>query len=303
MPKVRARAAETQGREVRFLRRCAGMSKSMAYTGPERRLHPRRGRRESLRGILFGLFRWIGRHVRGFHSAVGVFLAIGLVFAVAAVAGFATVAEEVMEGETQAMDVAVLRWMERHHTPQLDIWALEVTALGSGLVVAMTVAIASVFLWVTRHRYSVVLLWTALLGSGLISRTLKSIFDRPRPDVFPWQAHHVDQGSFPSGHATTSMVVYLTLAYLVGRLAETRRLRVLTLLVAAVLIACIGASRLYLGVHYPSDVLAGYAVGFAWATFCALGIEAVRYFRARKPGVEQVEEGLEGGLEGKSGAD
>jgi undecaprenyl-diphosphatase len=279
------------------------MSKSIAYTGPERRLHPRHGRLESLRSLLFGLFRWIGGHVRGFHAAVGAFLAIGLVVAVAAVAGFATVAEEVMEGETQAFDVAVLRWMERQHTPQLDVWALEVTSLGSGLVVAMTVAVSSVFLWVTRHRYSVILLWTALLGAGLITRTLKTIFDRPRPDVFPWQTAYVDHGSFPSGHATTSMVVYLTLAYLVGRLAETRRLRALTLLVAAVLIALIGMSRLYLGVHYPSDVIGGYAVGFAWATFCALGIEAVRYFRGRRPGMERVEEDLEGGLEGVSKED
>lgn len=274
----------------------------MAYTGPERRIHPRHGRLEWLRGILFGLFRWIGRHVRGFHAAVGAFLAIGLVLAVGAVAGFAAVADEVMEGETRAFDVAVLRWMERQHTPQFDVWAMEVTSLGSGLVVAMTVAISSVFLWVTRHRYSVALLWVALLGSGLITRTLKTIFDRPRPDVFPWQAHYVDHGSFPSGHATTSMVVYLTLAYLVGRLADTRRLRALTLLVAAVLIALIGLSRLYLGVHYPSDVIAGYAVGFAWATFCALGIEAVRYFRGRRPGVERVEEDLEGGLEGPAAA-
>ncbi|HEX8272342.1 MAG TPA: phosphatase PAP2 family protein [Longimicrobiaceae bacterium] len=278
------------------------MSKGMAYTGPERRIHPRHGRLEVLRGILFGLFRWIGGRVRGFHAAVGAFLAIGLVVAVGAVAGFAAVAEEVMEGETRAFDVAVLRWMERQHTPQFDVWALEVTSLGSGLVVAMTVAISSVFLWVTRHRYSVALLWVALLGSGLITRTLKTVFDRPRPDVFPWQAHYVDHGSFPSGHATTSMVVYLTLAYLVGRLADTRRLRALTLLVAAVLIALIGLSRLYLGVHYPSDVIAGYAVGFAWATFCALGIEAVRYFRGRRPGMEQVEEDLEGGLEGPASA-
>lgn len=270
----------------------------MGYTGPERRAHPRHGRMESLRGLLFGLFRWIGARVRGFHAAVGAFLAFGLVVAVGAVAAFAAVAEEVVEGETRAFDVAVLRWMERRHTPTLDVWALEVTSLGSGLVVGMTIAVASVFLWVTRHRYSVALLWVALLGSGLISRTLKSIFDRPRPDVFPWGAPYADHGSFPSGHATTSMVAYLTLAYLVARLAETRRLRLFTLAVAAVLILLIGLSRLYLGVHYPSDVIAGYAVGFAWATFCALGIEAVRYFRGRRPGVERVEEDLEGGLDG-----
>lgn len=274
------------------------MDETVGYAGPERRSRPRRGRADALRGLLFGVLRWIGGRVRGFHSAVGLFLALGLVLALAAVAAFAALAGEMMEGETQAFDVAVLRWMERRHTPRLDAWALEVTSLGSGLVVAMTVGVASVFLWVTRHRYSVVLLWTAVLGSGLVTRTMKAFFDRPRPDVFPWLTPYVDRGSFPSGHATTSMVVYLTIAYLVARLTDDRRLRVFTMGVAAVVILLIGASRLYLGVHYPSDVLGGYAVGFAWATFCALGIEAVRYFRGRRPGVERMEEDLDAGPPG-----
>ncbi|HEX2091143.1 MAG TPA: phosphatase PAP2 family protein, partial [Longimicrobiaceae bacterium] len=194
---------------------------------------------------------------------------------------------------TRGFDVAVLRWIGRHHTPLLDVVALEVTALGAGLTVWVVVAISSVFLWVTRHRYSVLLLWVAMGGAALITRVLKLFFDRPRPEVFPWRTAWADQGSFPSGHATTSMVAYLTLAYLVSRLGPSPALRRLTLAVAAVLILGIGASRLYLGVHYPSDVLAGFAVGFAWATFCALGIEAVRYFRGRRPGMDRVEEDLD----------
>jgi undecaprenyl-diphosphatase len=269
------------------------MDESIRYSGPERRVHPRNGARGGLRNLLFGLLRWIGRHVKGFYAAVGIFLAIGLALALGAIAGFATLAEEVVEGETLAFDVAVLRWMERHHTPWLDVAALEVTALGAGVVVGMVIAISSAFLWVSRHRYSVALLWVALLGAGLITRTLKMVFDRERPDVFPWLAPHADQGSFPSGHATTSMVVYLTLAYLVARLADTRALRWLTMVAALVVIVLIGLSRLYLGVHYPSDVIAGYAVGFAWAAFCALGIEAVRYFRGRRPEVDRVEEDLD----------
>lgn len=278
------------------------MNQTIPYSGPERRSHPRHGRIDALRDLLFRLFRWIGRWVEGFHAAVGLFLAMGLVLAVGAVAAFAAVAAEVMEGETLAFDVAVLRWMERHHTPRLDVAALEVTSLGAGVVVGMVIAIASVFLWVSRHRYSVALLWTALLGAGLITRTLKTVFDRPRPDVFPWVAPYADHGSFPSGHATTSMVVYLTLAYLVARLADTRALRWMTVTAALVVIVLIGLSRLYLGVHYPSDVAAGYAVGFAWAAFCALGIEAVRYFRGRRPGMEQVEEDLDAERDRELGA-
>lgn len=97
-----------------------------------------------------------------------------------------------------------------------------------------------------------------------------------------------------------AMVMYATLAYLVARLESTPALRRLTFVFAAILVSLIGASRMYLGVHYPSDVLGGFLIGLAWATFCALGIEAIRYFRRRKPGVERVEHDLDAGLPQRS---
>lgn len=268
------------------------MDETERHTGPERRAEPRRTR-EPLRRILFEILRWIGRHVRGFHAAVGTFLAAGLAVALLLLLAFAKLADWVAEGKTQTFDEAVLLWIDGHASPALTVAALEVTALGATLVVFMLAAIASAFLWVTRHRYSVLLLGVAVLGTGALNTVLKALFDRPRPDLFPWRAPYAGHSSFPSGHAMTATVVYATLAYLVARLEPNPVLRRLTLGGAALVILLIGLSRMYLGVHYPTDVVAGFLAGLVWATFCALGMEAVRYFRSRRPQVESEEHDLD----------
>jgi undecaprenyl-diphosphatase len=238
------------------------------------------------------LFGWLATHVRSLHAALGIYLAAGFSVLLATAALFTWLADEVGEGATQRFDDAVLLWMHRHASPSLSSAALEVTALGSGLPIAVILLVATAFLWATRHRYSVLLLWVAVAGGEILNTTLKSVFDRPRPRLFPWLTH-ASFSSFPSGHAMTAVVVYVTLAYLVARLEPSRRMRRLTFAVTALLVLGIGLSRMYLGVHYPSDVLAGYAAGFAWATFCALGMEAVRHFRARQPEVHHAERDLD----------
>lgn len=269
------------------------MDETNRHTAPDRRAVPREGPLEPARHLLFGFFRWIDRHVRGFHAAVGTFLAVGLLVALLLVWTFGLLARWVMAGRTQAFDDAVLLWMNEHATPALTIAALEVTALGAGLVVWMVIVVASAFLWASRHRYSVALLWVAMLGAGLINSSLKTLFDRPRPELFEWRTPYAGMASFPSGHSMTAMVVYATLTYLVARLEPTPTLRRLTVGVAAVVILLIGLSRMYLGVHYPTDVIAGYLTGLAWAAFCALGIEAVRYFRRKRPEVAAEERDLD----------
>jgi undecaprenyl-diphosphatase len=261
----------------------------------ERRSAPRGGPLRPLYNLLYRLLRWIGAHVQGFYRAVGVFLIIGLVVVLVAAVGFATLAERVMAGDTLQMDETILRAMERMGAPWLDNIALEVTALGARVVVWMVVLIASVFLWSSRHHYSAALLWVSMVGAGFVNAALKVSFNRPRPDVFPWRTTHVGLASFPSGHAMTSIVVYGTLAFLIARLAPTRLLRRLTWTLAILVILLIGWSRLYLGVHWPSDVLAGFVMGAAWAVICGLGIEAVRYFRSRRPMVVVEEKDLETG--------
>jgi undecaprenyl-diphosphatase len=243
--------------------------------------------------LVADLLRWIGGHVKGFHSAVGLFLTVGLAMAGAALLLFVTVAALVAGGATQRIDHAVLLWFNARATPRLDTAALEITALGSVYVSAVVLLVATLFLWETRHRYSAALLWVAVMGGWLLNTMLHAVFDRPRPDLFEWRVPNGGASGYPSGHAMGAMVLYATLAYLVIRLEGTRKLQRVTVAVFGAAIVLVGLSRLYLGVHYPSDVIGGFLVGFAWATFCALGIEAIRYFRLRRPGLSEEEHDLD----------
>jgi undecaprenyl-diphosphatase len=244
--------------------------------------------------ILQSLLAWIREHVRGFHTAIGVYLAIGLACSIGALLAFAALALLVVGGATQRMDEAILLWMYERSSPFLDSWALKITALGSTVVVMMVVLVASAFLWTSRHRYSVLLLWVAMLGSAVLSTVLKAAFARPRPEL--WDRVYAGHASFPSGHAMSAVVIYGTMAYLLLRLERTRALRRLTAGVTVLVILLIGVTRIYLGVHYPSDVIAGYVAALSWAGFCALGIEAIQYFRRRRPGIGEEEEDLERGV-------
>jgi undecaprenyl-diphosphatase len=256
------------------------------------RTDPRAGKPPARRAM-FALFRLVGENIRGFYAAVGVLLVGGLALIVACVTFFALLADEVMEGGTQQFDNAVLLWMNHHASPWLTGLALDVTALGAGTVVWLVVIVASVFLWVSCHRWSAALLWVSILGSGLINTVMKLFFNRPRPHLFPWRVPYAGLSSFPSGHSMTAMVCYATLAFLITRLEPHHFLRRFIVALTALIIVGIGLSRMYLGVHYPTDVLAGFAMGLAWASFCALGIEALRYFRHREPAVAQQEKDLD----------
>ena len=269
----------------------------------ERRTANRPGPQPARRAM-FAVFRLVAENARGFYAAVGVLLLAGLAVIVVCVAFFAMLADEVMEGGTQKFDDSVLLWMNRHASPVLTDVALTVTALGAGTVVWLVVIVASVFLWSSRHRWSVALLWVSIVGSGLINSVMKLFFNRPRPQLFPWRAPYAGLSSFPSGHSMTSMVCYATLAYLVARLEPNRFLRRFTFGVAVLIVVMIGLSRMYLGVHYPTDVLAGFTMGLAWASFSALGLEALRYFRHRKPEVAAQEKDLDATVaEGPQAAD
>jgi undecaprenyl-diphosphatase len=109
----------------------------------------------------------------------------------------------------------------------------------------------------------------------VITPVLKTIFDRPRPQVFEWRAHYPEtSAAYPSGHATMSMVTLVTVAFIIHRLSKHGWTGALAGGLATVAILLIGLSRLYLGLHFPSDVLAGYVVGFAWAVLCAITLTA-----------------------------
>jgi undecaprenyl-diphosphatase len=156
--------------------------------------------------------------------------------------------------------------------------------------VLVAVAVSGMFLWLSNHRYSALLLFISTSGGILLNHLLKAGFSRPRPQIVEWGTTVVSS-SFPSGHAMSSAVVYGTVAYLAGRLQRRRLHRVITMLLAGLLIVLISVSRLYLGVHYPSDVLAGVIIGLAWAGFCMATLEAIQvYGRTREPKVLEHEE-------------
>lgn len=200
---------------------------------------------------------------------------IGAVAAMLAVAmaglAFLSIAEEVAEGETHAIDRALLMALRHPENPARPIgpdWlvtgAADITAFGSVAGLSLIVLlIAGVFVAFRRFREAAVLV--AAPASGVaVSQMLKLAFGRERPEV-SLHAVEVVNASFPSGHAMLSAVVYLTLAALVARFTERKRLKAYALAAGVLVSILVGLSRVYLGVHWPTDVLAGWCLGAAWA--------------------------------------
>ena len=190
--------------------------------------------------------------------------------------GFVEIADEVIEGESQRLDeraVAALRSAANPEQPLGAGWVLQVahfvTALGGiPFISIITVIVIAFFAW--QGRYGACWLTLASVGGGVLVVTLlKHGFARPRPSLVP-HLTSVATLSFPSGHSMLSAVTYLTLAAFLAQATRRRRVKVCILLLAILLAGAIGLSRVYLGVHYPSDVLAGWCAGLAWALICAV---------------------------------
>ncbi|HVS13082.1 MAG TPA: phosphatase PAP2 family protein [Thermoanaerobaculia bacterium] len=149
----------------------------------------------------------------------------------------------------------------------LESLARDVTALGgTGLLAFCTLAVAG-FLLLERKPRAAGLILVSIFGGMLLASGLKGCFDRPRPDLVP-HVTPVHTSSFPSSHAMVSTIAYLSLAALLARRRRGRALRRYLFGVAALLILAVGVSRVYLGVHWPTDVLAGWVVGAAWTIAC-----------------------------------
>jgi undecaprenyl-diphosphatase len=188
---------------------------------------------------------------------------------------FAGIAGEVMEGDTQAIDQRLLLAM-RHpgdHSPlgppSVQDAARDVTALGGVTVLTLLTVVTGGFLLLDGKKHMALFVCGAVAGGTLLSGLLKDLFQRPRPDLVPHGAY-VSTTSFPSGHSMMSAVTYLTLGALLARSQERKRLKAYFLLLAGLLTFMVGVSRVYLGVHWPTDVLAGWTAGASWAIFCSL---------------------------------
>lgn len=153
--------------------------------------------------------------------------------------------------------------------PWLEEAVRDITGLGSMVVLVLVTAVAIVYLLLIRRFREALLVLVAVGGGQILSSLLKLGIDRPRPDLVSHLAH-VQTLSFPSGHAMMAAVTYLTLGSILAGIAPGRATRVYILGVAVLLALMVGVSRVYLGVHWPSDVLAGWCAGFAWAMLCWL---------------------------------
>lgn len=214
------------------------------------------------------LFDWLGEH--GSVPLLAVLLIVGGAW------GFIELAEEVHEGGTQQFDEWAIRVLRDPTNPDKPIgprWfaeaARDVTALGGMIVLAIVTAVVIGYLLIEGKHHAALFVTLATLSGVLVSSVLKHFFARPRPDSV---AHlsYVYTSSFPSGHSMLSAVVYLTLGSLLMRFASRRRVKLYYLLVAMMLTGLIGISRIFMGVHYPTDVLAGWTAGLVWALLCWL---------------------------------
>jgi undecaprenyl-diphosphatase len=188
--------------------------------------------------------------------------------------GFLEIADEVREGETRQWDEAILLALRNAKDPAepwgprwLQEMGRDLTAFGGiATLVLLTIAVCG-FLALRRHFSQTLFVLGSTAGAFAVSMLLKSLFARGRPDLVP-HGSHVYTSSFPSGHSTMAAAVYLTLGLLLARFQERRVLKAWILGCAVTLTLLVGVSRVYLGVHWPSDVLAGWALGATWALLC-----------------------------------
>jgi undecaprenyl-diphosphatase len=227
-----------------------------------RRLQQRIADRVPLAGLI--------AHVSGMERAT----LISVIAAAAMLFAFALIADAVGEGGTRAFDemlLLALRTPGDLADPIGPVWLEEMmrdfTAMGStGVLTLMVLAIAG-FLAMTQKKHAALFVLASVAGGVGVSQSMKWVFGRPRPELVPHGAE-VLTASFPSGHSMMSAVVYLTLGALLARTQADLGVKAYVLGVAVILSVLVGTSRVYLGVHWPTDVLAGWALGGLWALAC-----------------------------------
>lgn len=216
-----------------------------------------------------------------------------LIFVAAALWGFVNLADEVEDGDTHAFDQAFLLALRSPGDlsdpigPRVVETAMrDVTALGGFTVLtAVTLAVMGA-LALRRQGKSAIFLGFAVAGGQALSHLAKAFFDRPRPDLVP-HGTDVVSTSFPSGHSMMAAVTWLTLSVMLARAESQRRMKAYWIILASLVAVAVGVSRVYLGVHWPSDVLAGWTLGATWALLCLL---AARWL-SRRGRIEPEREG------------
>lgn len=234
------------------------------------------------RAIPGGKLRWQQFSWAQFVLLAAIFACAGGLFV------FVRLIDEVGEGETHDFDQTLLMALRNPADPAdpigpfwLEIMFRDFTSLGSHAVLALICALAFGYLLLQRKLLSAGMLVFSFGGAVALNSLLKLSFNRPRPELV---AHLVDTytASFPSGHAMLSAVCYLTLGTLLAGVARRRRDKIYILGTAVALMVLVGFSRVYLGVHWPTDVLAGWCLGAAWAMGCWLAVRGILLWRNRR---------------------
>jgi len=195
-------------------------------------------------------------------------LSLWLGGATLALGTFVRITRELIEGDVSAMDSAILLAVAKKRTPWLTITAVDVTALGSITLVVLFSVFTLVVLLVLRDRLGALQLLTASVGAGILTLVAKNLIERIRP-AEAQQLIIVSGFSYPSGHSVSTSALYLTIAIIAGRYVQHTGARAAIFVAVSAVLIMIGASRVYLGVHYPTDVVSGISLGAAWALLLA----------------------------------
>ncbi len=213
-------------------------------------------------------FRWIGQHDRA--------VLVSLLVTTLAISAFLALADRVSDQRDFHFDSWLLRALRRPDDPGVPIGphsfveaGRDISALGGVTVLTLLTLTVAGFLGLRKMYGAMWLVAGSTLGGMITVTVLKNVFDRPRPSLVPHLAL-VFTSSFPSGHSMLSATVFLTLGTLLSQFVHEKLLKAYFLTIAVMLTFLVGASRVYLGVHYPSDVLAGWSAGLAWALICGL---------------------------------
>src|ERR1700693_4411648 len=181
---------------------------------------------------------------------------------------FVRITRELIEGDVSAMDSAILLAVAKKRTPWLTITAVDVTALGSITLVVLFSAFTLVVLLVLRDRMGALQLLAASAGAGILTLVTKNFIERIRPEEAQ-QLIVVSGFSYPSGHSLSTSALYLTIAIIAGRHVQHSGARAAIFLAVSAVLVMVGASRVYLGAHYLTDVVSGISLGAAWALVLA----------------------------------
>ncbi len=204
----------------------------------------------------------------------------GIILTIVGLWVFLEIADEVLEKQTQVIDKTLMLLVKQLHSPLLD-WVMRgASIIGGTVVVTLICLILGTIFWVRQQRvYFTALAITAIGGTGL-NLLIKQLFDRQRPQLWQLTTGELNTSSFPSGHAMLSVVIYGFIGYLLAHHFRRWRWWIVSLII--VLIVLIGFSRVYLGVHWFTDIVAGQAAGLTWLMACLLNLEIYRRYHQHR---------------------